>query len=110
MTNGWGHPKKSYKKGTKIIRGVWTTDSMYSPPPGVVLKKKVSSRQTRRLWSNADLQTLRKRAGLSAVHVLARVLKRSDSAVRFKAWSTKISLAQDKRKRKIKKKKRKKKK
>lgn len=55
-------------------------------------KKKVVRRGKRVLWTAADLKMLRKEAGKKSLTQLARALKRSEAAVRFKASFHRISL------------------
>jgi hypothetical protein len=50
-------------------------------------------RRKRVLWTAAELKTLRKLAGRQGVRRIARQLKRSEAAVRFKAWQKRIKLA-----------------
>ena len=45
------------------------------------------------LWTTADVKFLRKSAGRQAVAQIARQLRRSEAAVRYKATMLKISLA-----------------
>jgi DNA-binding NarL/FixJ family response regulator len=47
----------------------------------------------RRLWTNAEVKTLRSLAGSKSVKAIGRALKRSESAVRFKAHMKRIPLA-----------------
>lgn len=49
-------------------------------------------RQIKR-WTRSELQQLRKMAGRKAAKAIAKTLKRSEAAVRFKAHSEEISLA-----------------
>jgi hypothetical protein len=51
------------------------------------------SRRKRVLWTAAELKLLRKLAGRQGVRRIARQLKRSEAAVRFKAWQKRIKLA-----------------
>jgi len=51
------------------------------------------SRRKRVLWTAAELKLLRKLAGKQGVRRIARQLKRSEAAVRFKAWQKRIKLA-----------------
>jgi len=51
------------------------------------------TRRKRILWTPAELKTLRKLAGRQGVRRIARQLKRSEAAVRFKAWQKRIKLA-----------------
>ncbi len=51
------------------------------------------SRVKRVFWSNADLKELRRLAGRESAARIARKLKRTLLAVRFKAHSHRISLA-----------------
>jgi hypothetical protein len=50
-------------------------------------------RRKRIVWSNADLKLLRTRAGRESAARIARKLKRTVQAVRFKAHANRISLA-----------------
>jgi len=50
-------------------------------------------RRKRVLWTAAELKMLRKLAGRQGVRHIARQLKRSEAAVRFKAWQKRIKLA-----------------
>lgn len=52
-----------------------------------------TTRRKRVLWSAEELKTLRKLAGKEGVRKVARQLKRSEAAVRFKAWQLRIKLA-----------------
>jgi hypothetical protein len=45
-----------------------------------------------RPWSAADLKTLRRLAGRQSTRTISRELKRSEGAVRFKAWAERIKL------------------
>jgi hypothetical protein len=55
--------------------------------------KKTAPRGRKRiLWTNADLRTLRQQAGKRSITQLARLLKRSEAALRFKAFTHRISL------------------
>ncbi len=51
------------------------------------------SRRKRVLWTTAELKLLRRLAGRQGVRRIARQLKRSEAAVRFKAWQKRIKLA-----------------
>ena len=51
------------------------------------------ARRKRILWTPAELKTLKKLAGKQGVRKIARQLKRSEAAVRFKAWQKRIKLA-----------------
>jgi len=51
------------------------------------------SRRKRVLWTSAELKLLKKFAGKQGVRKIARQLKRSEAAVRFKAWQKRIKLA-----------------
>jgi len=51
------------------------------------------ARRKRVLWTSAELKTLKKLAGKQGVRKIARQLKRSEAAVRFKAWQKRIKLA-----------------
>jgi hypothetical protein len=55
---------------------------------------KKASRRKRIPWTPADLKYLRANAGKMPLRALARALKRSPSAVQFKAWSARISTRQ----------------
>lgn len=50
-------------------------------------------RRKRVLWTAAELKQLRQLAGKRSVRQIARQLKRSEAAVRFKAWQKRIKLA-----------------
>ncbi len=52
-----------------------------------------TTRRKRVLWTSDELKLLRKLAGKESVRKLARQLKRSEAAVRFKAWQKRITLA-----------------
>jgi len=52
-----------------------------------------TTRRKRVLWTTDQLKTLRKLAGKETVRNLARQLKRSEAAVRFKAWQKRLKLA-----------------
>ena len=52
-----------------------------------------TTRRKRVLWTSAELKLLRKLAGKEGVRKIARQLKRSEAAVRFKAWQKRIKLA-----------------
>jgi len=43
-------------------------------------------------WSAADLKNLKSMAGKKSVKQIASKLKRSEAAVRYKAWSSRIGL------------------
>jgi hypothetical protein len=60
-----------------------------------------TTRRKRVLWAADELKTLRKLAGKEGVRKIARLLKRSEAAVRFKAWQKRIKLAVRKAKSKI---------
>jgi len=45
------------------------------------------------LWSPAHVKLLKQLAGKKPVKRIARELKRSEAAVRFKAWQKRIKLA-----------------
>jgi len=51
------------------------------------------ARRKRVLWTAAELKQLKKLAGKQGVRKIARQLKRSEAAVRFKAWQKRIKLA-----------------
>jgi len=51
------------------------------------------TRRKRILWTSTELKLLRKLAGRQGVRRIARQLKRSEAAVRFKAWQKRIKLA-----------------
>ncbi len=55
-----------------------------------------TTRRKRVLWTADELKTLRKLAGKVGVRNIARQLKRSEAAVRFKAWQKRIKLARQK--------------
>jgi hypothetical protein len=52
-----------------------------------------TTRRRRVLWTTVELKILRKLAGKDGVRKIARQLKRSEAAVRFKAWQKRIKLA-----------------
>ncbi len=52
-----------------------------------------TTRRKRVIWTADELKTLRKLAGKERVKKIARQLKRSEAAVRFKAWQRRIKLA-----------------
>jgi hypothetical protein len=52
-----------------------------------------TTRRRRVLWTSDELKILRKHAGKVGVRNLARQLKRSEAAIRFKAWQKRIKLA-----------------
>lgn len=52
-----------------------------------------TTRRRRVLWTADELKTLRKLAGKVSVRNLARQLKRSEAAIRFKAWQKRTKLA-----------------
>jgi hypothetical protein len=51
------------------------------------------SRLTPNRWSRSDVTRLRKLAGRRTVKQIGKQLKRSEAAVRYKAWSENISLS-----------------
>jgi hypothetical protein len=51
------------------------------------------TRRKRVLWTASELKLLKKMAGRQGVRKIARQLKRSEAAVRFKAWQKRIKLA-----------------
>jgi hypothetical protein len=51
------------------------------------------TRRKRVLWTAGELKLLKKLAGRQGVRRIARQLKRSEAAVRFKAWQKRIKLA-----------------
>jgi hypothetical protein len=59
--------------------------------------KTAARRGTRKLWTAADLKSLKQQAGKASVVKIARQLKRSAAAVRFRASQEGISLRQRKR-------------
>jgi hypothetical protein len=60
-------------------------------------KAAAARRGTRKLWTATDLKSLRSNAGKSTVVKIAKMLKRSAAAVRFRASQEGISLRQKKR-------------
>ena len=52
-----------------------------------------TARRKRVLWTASELKILRKLAGKQGARLIARHLKRSAAAVRFKAWQKRIKLA-----------------
>lgn len=67
---------------TRIMRPVFVRES--SMP---------RARRTRILWSRSDLKLLRSLAGRKSASRIARALRRTEQAVRFKAHKHRISLA-----------------
>jgi hypothetical protein len=55
-------------------------------------KKRAVRRNQRVLWTAADLKTLRQNAGKKSLAQIAKLLKRSVAAVRFKSHTHRISL------------------
>lgn len=51
------------------------------------------TRRKRVLWTAEELKLLKRLAGRENVRRIARQLKRSEAAVRFKAWQKRIKLA-----------------
>ena len=49
-------------------------------------------RRKRVLWTSTDVKVLKQLAGKQSGKQIARRLKRSEAAVRFKAWQMKLSL------------------
>ena len=49
-------------------------------------------KKTLRRWSAADLSALKSLAGKKSVAHIAGKLKRSEAAVRYKAWSKRVRL------------------
>ncbi len=49
-------------------------------------------RRKRILWTSADVKALKQLSGKQSAKQIARHLKRSEAAVRFKAWQMKLSL------------------
>jgi len=47
----------------------------------------------RRLWTRTELKTLRILAGRKTAKTIARTLRRSEAAIRFKAHTKRIKLA-----------------
>jgi hypothetical protein len=43
-------------------------------------------------WTATDLKTLRRLAGRESTRTISKQLKRSEGAVRFKAWAERIKL------------------
>ncbi len=52
-----------------------------------------TTRRKRILWTAVELKALRKLAGKDSVRKISRQLKRSEAAVRFKAWQLRVKLA-----------------
>ena len=50
-------------------------------------------RRKRILWTSEELKLLKKLAGKESVRNISRQLKRSEAAIRFKAWQKRITLA-----------------
>jgi DNA-binding NarL/FixJ family response regulator len=59
------------------------------------------TRRKRILWTTDELKILKKLAGKEGVRKIARQLKRSEAAVRFKAWQMRVKLAVRKTARKV---------
>ena len=57
-------------------------------------KAKTKSRRRRILWSAGDVRLLKTAARRQPVSKIARALRRTEAAVRYKATTLKISLAQ----------------
>jgi len=51
-------------------------------------------------WTDADLKTLRRLAGRESTRTISKQLKRSEGAVRFKAWAERIKLRRPAKKKK----------
>jgi len=66
-----------------------------------------TTRRKRILWTSDELKLLKKLAGKESVRKISRQLKRSEAAIRFKAWQKRISLTAKKTATKAKKKARK---
>jgi hypothetical protein len=49
-------------------------------------------KKTLRRWSVADIKSLKSLAGKKTVKQIAGKLKRSEAAVRYKAWSKRVKL------------------
>ena len=49
-------------------------------------------KKTLRRWGAADLKALKSMAGKKSVKEIASRLKRSEAAVRYKAWSSRVGL------------------
>jgi hypothetical protein len=58
-----------------------------------MVRAKKSSKRVRKLWTPADVKRLRALAGRSKVSAIARTVRRSEPAIRFKAHELGISLA-----------------
>ncbi len=63
-----------------------------------------TTRRKRILWTSDELKLLKKLAGKESVRKISRQLKRSEAAIRFKAWQKRITLAARKSGTKVKKK------
>lgn len=63
-----------------------------------------TTRRKRILWTSDELKLLKKLAGKESVRKISRQLKRSEAAIRFKAWQKRITLAAKKSTTKAKKK------
>jgi hypothetical protein len=50
------------------------------------------TRRKRILWSSADVKLLKQLAGKQSARQIARQLKRSEAAVRYKAWEGGVKL------------------
>ena len=53
----------------------------------------VRKKTKRKVWTAADVKLMRSLAGKKSVKAIARVLKRSEAAVRFKAHTKRVRLA-----------------
>jgi hypothetical protein len=56
----------------------------------------MARRKKTNYWNAAHVKLLKKLSGKKSAKAIGRELKRSESAVRFKAWSERISLAMKK--------------
>ena len=52
-----------------------------------------TTHRKRILWTADELKLLKTLAGKESVHKISRQLKRSEAAIRFKAWQKRITLA-----------------
>jgi hypothetical protein len=61
--------------------------------PNLIGTVNMARRKKTNYWTPAHVKMLRKLSGKKSAKAIGRALKRSESAVRFKAWSERISLA-----------------
>jgi hypothetical protein len=67
--------------------------SFPQPHPQLIGTLNMARRKKTNYWTPAHVKMLRKMSGKKSAKAIGRALKRSESAVRFKAWSERISLA-----------------